>query len=156
MRPAADGHARVAGLAERPRPAVLCEQHVALRMRFRELLLELVQRRFQRVDLRALIDNLLAKAFRRALAALVTLERRPRQVVLAAVDRQLGLAHPFGGFRLVLLLLLLQHVLVGNRDGHLRFHLQQLVLHVENHLLDHLRRVFGPVDQIVQIGAQQR
>ena len=58
--------------------------------------------------------------------------------------------HPrrsFFGF----LLLLLEHVLVGNRDGYLGFDLQQLVLHIQNHLLDHLLGVFRLVHQIVEI-----
>ena len=56
---------------------------------------------------------------------------------------------------LVLLLLLLQHVLVGDGDRHLGLHLEQLVLHVEDHLLDHLFGVFGLVDQVVEIGPDQ-
>ncbi len=47
-------------------------------------------------------------------------------------------------------------MLIGNRDRHLRLDLQQLVLHVENHLLDHLLGIFRFVDQIVQICANQR
>ena len=46
-------------------------------------------------------------------------------------------------------------MLVGNRDRHLGLHLEQLVLHVQNHLLDHFLRVFRLIDQVVKIGADQ-
>jgi len=49
-----------------------------------------------------------------------------------------------------------QQVVIGHRDRHLRLDLQQLILHVENHLLDHLLRVFSPVDEIVEVRANQR
>jgi hypothetical protein len=42
-------------------------------------------------------------------------------------------------------------MLVGNRDRHLRLHLQKLVLHVENYLLDHFFWFFGLIDQVVEI-----
>ena len=38
--------------------------------------------------------------------------------------------------------LLREQVLIGDRDRHLRLDLQQLVLHVEDHLLDHLLGIF--------------
>jgi len=56
----------------------------------------------------------------------------------------------------ILLRFFLEHMLVRNRDRDLRLHLQQLVLHVENHLLDHRRRVLRPVDEIVQVCPDQR
>ena len=43
-------------------------------------------------------------------------------------------------------------MLVGNGNRHLRLDLQKLVLHVKNHLLDHLFRLFGFIDQVVEIG----
>jgi hypothetical protein len=49
-----------------------------------------------------------------------------------------------------------QQVLIGDRNRDLRLHLQELILHVQNHLLDHLFRFFRLVDQIVQIRPNQR
>jgi hypothetical protein len=40
-------------------------------------------------------------------------------------------------------------VLVGDGNRHLRLHLKELVLHVEDDLFDHLLGVFGLVDQII-------
>src|ERR1035441_7032566 len=48
--------------------------------------------------------------------------------------------------------LLVEHVLVGNRDRHLGLHLEQLVLHVQDDLLDHFFGVFGLIHQVVDIG----
>ena len=69
---------------------------------------------------------------------------------------QFRLAPPLGRFLLVLGALLGQQVLVGNRDGYLRLHLEQLVLHVENNLLQHPLRILGLLNQVVEIGAKQR
>ena len=44
---------------------------------------------------------------------------------------------------------------IGDSDRNLRLHLQKLVLHVENDLFDHLFRIFGLVDQVVEIGPDQ-
>src|SRR5882672_6968990 len=46
----ADGDARVAGFPERARPPMLGQQHVALRLRLRELLFELGERGLQGHD----------------------------------------------------------------------------------------------------------
>ena len=47
--------------------------------------------------------------------------------------------------------IIIQQVLIGDGDGYLRLHLQELILHVENYLLDHLFGIFGLVDQVVEI-----
>ena len=63
--------------------------------------------------------------------------------------------HPLPLVLFRFLQLLLQHVLVGDRNRHLGFDLEQLILHVQNHLLDHFFRVFGLIDKIVEIGPYQ-
>jgi hypothetical protein len=42
-------------------------------------------------------------------------------------------------------------VLVRDRNRNLRLHLQQLILHIENHLLDHLFRLLGLIDQVIEV-----
>ena len=79
-----------------------------------------------------------------------------RQGVVLLVHGHLGAAHPLPLVLFVLLQLLLQHVLVGDRNRDLRFDLEQLVLHVQDHLLDHLFRVFGLVHKVVEIRPDQR
>jgi hypothetical protein len=51
--------------------------------------------------------------------------------------------------------LLFQKVLIGNRDGHLRLDLEQLVLHVDDKLLQHLFRVLRFINQIVEVGPEK-
>ena len=48
-----------------------------------------------------------------------------------------------------------QQMLVGDGDGHLRLHLDQLILHVEDDLLEHLLGLLGLVDQIVEVRANE-
>ncbi len=55
----------------------------------------------------------------------------------------------------MLFALFLEQMLVRQRNRHLRLHLHQLVLHIEDELLEKLFRIFGLVDQIVQIGSKQ-
>jgi hypothetical protein len=43
-------------------------------------------------------------------------------------------------------------MLVGNSNRDLRFNLQKLVVHVKDDLLDHLLRLLGFVDQVVEVG----
>jgi hypothetical protein len=135
---------------------VLRDEHVALLTRLDQLLIELLEGAAQRVDLLLLVRDLLRVALGHLRETLVALERGPREVVLRLVDRELGLAHPFGRLVGLLRLLLLQQVMVGHRDRHLRLHLQQLVLHVEDHLLDHLLGILRAVDQVVEIRADER
>jgi hypothetical protein len=73
------------------------------------------------------------------------------QVVLLLVDGELGLAHPFLDLVVVFEFLLFEQVLVGNGDGDLRFDLQELVVHVEDDLLDHLFGLLSFVDQVVEV-----
>jgi hypothetical protein len=152
----ADRHLCVARFAERASAAMLDQQRLALRLRLGELLFELGERSLERRHLRALVGDLLPKAVHRPLAGFLTFQRRAGQVVLAAIDRQFRLAQPLGCLLLMFHLFLLEHVLIrdGNRD--LRLDLQQLILHVENHLLDHLRRVLRLVDEVVQVRFDER
>ena len=149
----AGGKLRVGRLGGSARAPVLRNQHILLGLRFRQFLIQLMQGRLQIFHLRLLIGNLLPEALPHLPVAHRTLDRDARQVVLLLVHGHLRLAHPLRGLLFVLLMFLLQHVLVGDGDGHLRFHLQQLVLHIEDDLLDHLFRIFGLVDQIVQVCA---
>ena len=151
VRSVAHRQARVAGLVQRPGAAMLRDQHIALGLRFGQLLLQLAQRRFQVLHLHGLVGHLVREVLGQGLIAERSLNGRSRQIVLLLIHRQFGLANPLGRFLLVLLLLLFEQVLVGDRDRHLRLHLQQLILHVENHLLDHLFGLLGLVDDIVEI-----
>src|SRR5205085_11872646 len=137
------------------RAAMLRDQQVASMPRLGQLVLELAQRRAKRLRLRALIGDLLVERLAHPPHRLRSLQRRARQLVVAFVDRELRLAHPLRDLRLVLLLLLRQQMLVGDGDGDLRLHLHHLILHVENHLLEHLLRILGLVDEVIEIRANE-
>ena len=135
--------------------AVLDGQQLAARLRLLQPLLQPAERGAQRVGLGALIAELLGEAGGHLLVADLLAQRGAREIVLLAGDGQRRLALPVAGGFLVLCLLLFEQVLVGERDGDLRLHLQKLVLHIENELAQHLLRVFRAVDQIVEVGAEQ-
>ena len=132
------------------------DQQIGLTPCLGELLLEAAQRGLQIFDLRLLIVDLLGEALAQIAIAFHPLQGDAGEVILFLVHGQLRFAHPFGDFIFVLFLFFLQQVLVGNRDCDLRLDLEKLVLHVEDNLLDHFLRVFGLVDQVVQIGPEQR
>ena len=75
------------------------------------------------------------------------------QDVVALIESEFGLAGPLGVLLLVFLLAFVEHVLICHGNGHLGFDLQELVLHVDDHLFDHLFGVFRLVHQIVEVGA---
>ena len=72
-----------------------------------------------------------------------------RQVVLLFAYGHFRFATPVGNFVFVLFLLFFQQMLVRHRNGYLRFHLEQLVFHVQDDLLDHDLRMLSFVDQFV-------
>src|SRR5712691_4568133 len=152
----AHGHARVRGFAHGPCPSVTRDQQIGLGLCLGELLLQTAQRRFQVLHLHFLIRKLLLETATELAVALDTLQRGARQIVLLLVDGEFGFAHPLRHFVLVFFSLFFQQVLVGDRDRHLRLDLQKLILHVEDYLLDHLFRFLGLVDQVVEVGPNQR
>src|ERR1022692_2741790 len=149
------GVTRVRGLAEGAGAAMLGDQHVALRFRLRHLLLQAEERRLQVVHLRPLILHLLPETGGGGFVTHAALHSGARQGVVLLVDGQSRAMHPLPLVLLPFLQFLLQDVLVGDRNRHLRFDLQQLILHIENHLLDHFFRVFRLIHKIVQIGPYQ-
>jgi hypothetical protein len=76
-----------------------------------------------------------------------------RQIVFLFVHSEFRLSNPIFSGVLMLAEFLLQHVLVGDRDGDLRFHLQVLIFHIADHLLDHFFRIFRAIDHVVEICA---
>ena len=105
----------------------------------------------QTLDLHLLVSQLLREFLAHLAVPHRSLDGRPGQVLLFLVDRELRPSHPVGGLLFVFPLLLFQQVLVSQSQRYLGFHLEQLVLHVDNHLFEHLFGIFGLVNQVVQI-----
>ena len=77
-------------------------------------------------------------------------------VVVAGVYGQHGLALPVLALRGLLVPLLLQALLIADGDRDLLLGLDELGLHVDEDLVEHLLGVFCLRDQIVQVRLQQR
>jgi hypothetical protein len=160
----AAAHARHGGGCTRPGTGQLlagagtavfhCEQFAA-RLRFLQPLLQPAERGAQCAGLSPLIGELLGEASSHLLVADLLAQRSACEVILLPGDGERRLALPVAGGFFVLRLLLFEQVLIGKRDGDLRLYLQELVLHIEDELAQHLLRIFRAVDQIVEIGAKQ-
>ena len=116
------------------------------------ILLEHDESGLEVLDLRLLILDLLREVLGHGLVGHGAFQSRAGKGLVFLVHGHLGPLQPLLLGFLVFLELLLEDVLVGNGDGDLRFHLEQLVLHVQGDLLDHLFRVFGLVDEVVEVG----
>ena len=135
---------------------MLRNQHVCFGARLRQLYLQALEGALQRLDLHLLIGYLLIEVLCHLLKTQDTLERCPGQFVILFCHGQLCLAHPFAMLLGILFFLFLQQMQISQRDCHLRLDLQELVLHVENDLLQHLLGILSLVDQIIQVCSYQR
>ena len=135
--------------------AMLRDQQVGFGVGFRQFLFQFAQGGLQVLDLGFLVFNLLREVGGHLTIAFDAKQGGAREIVVFLVNGELGFAHPFLHFFVVLHFLFFEQVLVGDGDCDLRFDLQELVLHVEDDLLDHLFRFFRLVDQIVQVGPDQ-
>ena len=106
---------------------------------------ELAQRGFQILHLRGLIGHLLARNWSAMFFAVIdrSSAARARSSWLLSTASS-ALPHPVFRGLFIFFLFLQQQMLIGDRDRHLRLHLQQLILHVQNHLFDHLFGLLPP------------
>ena len=89
----------------------------------------------------------------RLLVAQAALECGAGEIVLLLLDGEFGFAVPLLHGVLMFFLLLVQKMLVGDGDGDLGFDLEELVFHVEDELFGELLRVFGFLDEVVDVGS---
>jgi hypothetical protein len=80
----------------------------------------------------------------------------PGQLFIAFCQRKLRLPHPVPLAIQILLLFLGEQMLIGNRYGHLRLYLHELILHIQEKLPEQLLRMFGLTYQVVYIRFQER
>ena len=147
---------RVGDLLLRFRPLLARDQDVLLALGFLDLVVEEAQRVLELLDGLLLRNPLLLELGRDVLVLLLARERLTGEVVVACAHADHRLALPF--LRLIGLcrVLLLQLLLVRDRDryGLLRFH--ELLLHLEEHLPQHFLGIFGLRDEVVDVGLDQR
>jgi hypothetical protein len=75
------------------------------------------------------------------------------QIITTVADRQLSLLLPFVRFLLVLLKVIEEPLFRCDSQGDGLLDLDEVVLHVLEQLFDHLLGIFGPIDQVTNIGA---
>src|SRR6185503_17117503 len=92
---------------------VLCDQHLAMCARLRELLLKFAKCLAEIVGLVLLIFSLRIEADRKLFLAQRTLERGAGKIVLILLHREFGFAMPLRGLVLVLRLFLFEKMLIG-------------------------------------------
>ena len=97
---------RLRRAAHHLRPAMFGNQHLAMRTRLRQLLLQLVQRLPQAVGFVLLVFGLRRETHGQLILAQRTLQRSTRQIVLALLYGQLRLAPPLRRLLFVLRFLL--------------------------------------------------
>ncbi len=152
----ADDLASLCGAAHNLGAAMLGHQHLAVRARLAQLLIQLAQRLAQIVGLVLLVLGLSGEAGHQLVVTQRPLKSRASQIVVALLDGQFRLAPPFGCLFDMLGALLPEQMLVGDGDGHLRLHLHQLILHVQHDLFQQPLRILGLLNKVVQICAEQR
>src|SRR5690348_15880819 len=130
-------------------------EQLTARLRLLQTLLQTTKGGAQRVSFGPLITELLREARGHLLMADLLAQRGTGQVILLAAYGERRFTLPVARGFFVLGLFLLQQVLVGKRDGDLSLYLEELVFHIKDELAQHLLRIFGSVDQVVQIGAEQ-
>jgi hypothetical protein len=132
-----------------------CDEQLALIPSFRHFYFQLSKRRFEMLDLSFLIDELVREGLGHLTMTEGLLNRCARKDIISFTCAQLRPPQKIGTGLLVLDALLLQQMLVRNRDRNLSLHLHQLILHIEQNLLQHLLRIFRAIDQVIQIRTNQ-
>ncbi len=132
--------------------AVLRDEQIGFGVGLGQFLIEIAQSGLQILNLGFLVFELLCEVRAQVAITFDAEQSGAGQVVLLFIDGKLGFAHPFLGFVVIFEFPFFQQMLVGDGDGDLRFDLQELVVHVEDDLFDHLFRLLGFVDQVVEVG----
>ena len=146
---------RFGDLPLRSRPALARDQGVASTERRLVLGLELPQLVLQLGHGLGLHAKLLAVDGRVFLVVPLAAKRLAREVILAGGDGSLRLAAPFLGQLLGLGGVELELLLLRDHGRDLGASHRDAFLHVAQDLIDHLLRVFGAVDQIVDVCPDQ-
>ena len=131
-------------------------QDVLLPLGLFDLVVELPERELELLGLRLVLEPGLVQLLR-ALEVLVVAEQRLLgEVVAPLLHREHRAALPVFGLPLHAFGIGLELFLVRDGGGHLLLGLGELTLHVDDQLVQHLLRVFGPGDQVVEVGPDHR
>ena len=137
-------------------PLLPRNQDVPLALGLFNLVVEHTQLALELLDSVLLMDPLLLKLGRQLLVLLGAGEGLFGQLIVASLHREHGLALPVLAMALLLIPLLFQALFVPDSHRNLFFRLDELRLHVDEDLVEHLLGVLGLGDQIVQVRLDQR
>ena len=137
-------------------PLLPRDEDVLLALGFLDLVVQLPQRTFELLGLFAVLDPRVVQLHGVLDVLVVAQQRLLGEVVAAFLYREHGALLPIFGQLLFLLGLRRQALLVGDRGGDLLFGFRQLAAHVNDQLLEHLLRVLGARNQIVDVRPDQR
>jgi hypothetical protein len=127
------------------------DEDVLLALGLFDLRVEELERRLELVDRLLLLLPLILERGGELVVLLLAAEGLLGEDVVAGLDREHRASLPLGGVRGLLLGLLREALLVGDRDGDLLLRLDQLVGHVDDDLVQHLLGVFRAADEVVQV-----
>jgi hypothetical protein len=132
------------------------EEEVLLALRLFDLVVEVAERvlEFFRLGLVRLPGLLELLPMLRVLG--VAQERLLGEIVAPLLHGEHRLLLPVLRGLVLGLHLVLEALFVGDRAGHLLLGLRQLIAHVDDDLVQHLLRILGLRDQVVDVGLEQR
>ena len=137
------------------RAAVLRDQKIGFDFGLGHFLFEAVHGVAQRLHLMRLLFHLLGEIMRRVFKGERTLKRGPGERFVLLAQREFGLTQPIALRGQTFFVFFLKQMLVRNSHGHLRLYLHELVLHIKEKLLEQLLRIFGFLNQVIQIGPDE-
>jgi hypothetical protein len=137
-------------------PSIPGDQYLACRSGLAKLLLQPAKSVAKSFSLGSLIFKLLRERRAHLSIAQTALERCACQSILLFLNGEFGLSIPLVHGILVLLQLFFEQMLVSNSDGNLCLNLEKLIFHIKHKLFRKLFRIFGFLDQVINIGSQER
>src|SRR2546427_5382688 len=132
------------------------DQDVLLALRLLDPIVQLAERQLELLGFLAMLHPRLVQLHRALRVLVVTQQGLLREVVPPLLHRQHGPALPILGALLLGVHLRRQALLVRDGRRHLLFGLRQLTAHVDDQLVQHLFRILGTVDQVVDVRPDQR
>jgi len=82
-------------------------------------------------------------------------QRFPSEFLVSSADSHLRTTFPFRGVGGFLLDVFGESFFVGDGNRYLFGRFRQLVVHIDDDLIEHLFRIFGSADQIVDVGLDE-
>src|ERR1051325_4933 len=132
------------------------DEDVLLALCLLDAVVQLAQRQLELLGLLAMLDPRLVQLHRALRVLVVPQQRLLGEVVAPLLHRQHRPALPILGALFLCVHLRREALFVRDGRRHLLFCLRQLTAHVHDQLVQHLLRVLGTIDQVVDVRPDQR